>query len=271
MSVDEKRSAPAAFNRYVTQIRSQIIAAGALILALVSQADATAEHDYKPGEFLIVDGGTSPDKKFSIVAGENKVGEFGVYLRDAHTKRLIGQLEEVATALDTAPDAYHVHWSLDSKHVGVSSRADRHLTRNVIYRIENRRAYAVETPQLLCYAVPEFCRLQQGLGGAVTLDRQDYYDVPWKVRQNENYSEIVKWISPTRFVVSEESQWQVKERDPSATLGQYGEVEKSEHEREESTDLYFVWFDAEGECELLPIDKARVLSTHPVKKQESRE
>jgi hypothetical protein len=43
----------------------------------------------------------------------------------------------------------------------------------------------------------------------------------------------VKWISPTRFVVSEESQWQVKERDPSATLGQYGEVEKSEHESED--------------------------------------
>jgi hypothetical protein len=58
MSVEEKRSTPAAFIRYVRQIRSQIIATGALILALVSQADATAEHDYKPGEFLIVDGGT---------------------------------------------------------------------------------------------------------------------------------------------------------------------------------------------------------------------
>jgi hypothetical protein len=206
------------------QIRSQIIATGALILALVSQADATAEHDYKPGEFLIVHGGTSPDKKFSIVAGDNKVGEFGVYLRDAQTKKLIGKLEEVATDLDSAPDAYHAHWAPDSKHVGVSSHADRHLTRNVIYRIENRRAYVIETPQLMCHAVPDFCRLQQELGGAITLDRQDYYDVPWKVRQNENYSEIVKWISPTRFVVSEESQWQVRERDPSATLGQYGEL-----------------------------------------------
>ncbi|SRR6266478_3945079 len=94
MSVEEKRSTPAAFIRYVRQIRSQIIATGALILALVSQADATAEHDYKPGEFLIVDGGTSPDKKFSIVAGDNKAGEFGVYLRDAHTKKLIGQLKK---------------------------------------------------------------------------------------------------------------------------------------------------------------------------------
>ena len=163
MSVEEKRSAPAAFNRYMRQIRSQIIATGALILAPVSQADATAEHHYKPGEFLIVDGGTSPDKKFSIVAGDNKAGEFGVYLRDAHTKKLIGQLEEVATALDTTPDAYHAHWSSESKHFGVSSRADRHLTRNVIYRIENRFAYAVETPQLLCYAVSTFAGCNRSL------------------------------------------------------------------------------------------------------------
>jgi hypothetical protein len=246
-------------------------AAVALSLAFVAHAGATAMYDYKPGQFLVIDGGTSPDKKFSIVAGENKAGEFGVYLRDAHTKQLIGQLEEVATELDSAPDAYHAHWAPDSKHVGVSSRADRHLTHNVIYRIENRRASVVETPQLMCHAVPEFCGLQKELGGPVTLDSDDYYDKPWKVRQNESYSEITKWISPTRFVVSEESQWQVKERDPSATLGQYGEAEKLRDESDEPAALYHVWFDAEGECEFLPNDKSRVLNTQPVKEQKTKE
>ena len=67
-------------------------AAVALSLAFVAHAGATAMYDYKPGEFLVIDGGTSPDKKFSIVTGENKAGEFGVYLRDAQTKKLIGQL-----------------------------------------------------------------------------------------------------------------------------------------------------------------------------------
>jgi hypothetical protein len=243
----------------------------ALSLAFVAHAGATATYDYKPGQFLVIDGGTSPDKKFSIVAGESKSGDFGVYLRDAQTKKLIGQLEEVATELDSAPDAFHAHWAPDSKHVGVSSRADRHLTHNVIYRIENRRAYLVETPQLICHAVPEFCGLQKELGGPVTLDSDDYYDKPWKVRQNESYSEITKWISPTHFVVSEESQWQVKERDPSATLGQYGEAEKLEHESDEPVVRYHVWFDAEGECELLPADKTRVLSTQPVKEQKTNE
>jgi len=250
------------------QIQSQIRAAVVLSLAFVAHAGATASYDYKPGQFLVIDGGTSPDKKFSVVSGENKAGEFGVYLRDSQTKKLIGQLEEVATDLDSAPDAYRAHWAPDSKHVGVSSRADRHLTRNVIYRIENGRAYVVETPQLMCHAVPEFCALQKELGGAVPLDSDDYYDKPWKVRQNESYSEIKKWISPTRFVVSEESQWQVKERDPSATLAQYGETEKSEDEGDGSVALYHVWFDAEGECELLPNDKSQVLNTQPQKTKE---
>jgi len=159
----------------------------------------------------------------------------------------------------------------NTKHVEVSSRADRHLTHNVIYRIENRRAYVVETPQLMCHAVPEFCGLQKELGGPVTLDSDDYYDKPWKVRQNESYSEITKWISATRFVVSEESQWQVKERDPSATLGQYGEAEKLKDESDEPAALYHVWFDAEGECELMPNDKSRVLNTQPVKEQKTKE
>ena len=79
------------------QIRSRMREAVvlALSLAFVGHARATAMYDYKPGEFLVIDGGTSPDKKFSIVSGENKAGEFGVYLRDAQTKKLIGQLEEV--------------------------------------------------------------------------------------------------------------------------------------------------------------------------------
>jgi hypothetical protein len=255
----------------VKRIRLRTKAAVALSLAFVAHAGATATYDYKPGQFLVIDGGTSPDKKFSIVAGENKSGDFGIYLKDAQTRKLIGELEEVATGLDSAPDAYHAHWAPDSRHVGVSSRADRHLTRNVIYCIENRRAYVVEAPQLMCHAVPDFCGLQKELGGPLTLDRNDYYDTPWKVRENESYSEITKWTSPTRFVVSEESQWQVKERDPSATLGQYGEVEKLEHESDESGDLYHVWFDAEGECELLPADKTRVLSTHLVKEKKKEE
>ena len=245
-------------------------AAIALSLAFVAHAGATATYDYKPGEFLVIDGGTSPDKKFSIVAGENKAGEFGVYLRDAQTKELIGQLEEVATGLDSAPDAYHAHWAPDSKHVGITSRADRHWADNAIYRIENHRAYVVDTPELLCHAVPEFCSLTKELGLIEDVGNFGACDnPPCKVRQRSFYSEIVKWISPTHFVVKEVSQFQVRDRDPSASLGQYGE--KLEHETDQPGDVYYVRFKADGECELLSGNKTRVLSTQPVKEQKTNE
>ena len=54
-------------------------------------------------------------------------------------------------------------------------------------------------------------------------------------------------------------------------LRQYGEAEKSEDETNESAALYHVSFDAEGECELLPNDKSRVLNTQPVKEQKTKE
>ncbi len=251
---------------------SRIATLGLLLLALVDDASATAEYDYKPGELLVIKDGKSPDKKFSVVAGDpDKKGGFGgVYLMDAQGKKMLGELKDVATNLDTAPDAYHAHWSPDSKHVGITSRAERHWAANVIYRIENRRAYSVETPELLCHAIPDFCALTKELGRA--LIGEECGDMPCRARQNQSGSEIVKWISSTRFVVSEDSRWQVKTRDPSPTLGNYAQVEKEENAQTDGVDdFYDVRFKAEGECELLPGDKTRVVTTWPVKDQKTKE
>ena len=195
----------------MNRILSQIATVGLLLLAFVGEASATAEYDYKPGELLPVKGGESPDKKFTIVSGDpDKKGGFGgVYLMDAQTKEVLGKLEEVATTLDTAPEAYRAHWSPDSKHVGITSRAERHWAENVIYRIENRRAYFVDTPELLCHAVPKFCTLTEQLGGGSAEDK------PEQVWQKQRGSEIVKWISPTRFVVSRTSSGRLKRVIPS--------------------------------------------------------
>lgn len=246
----------------------QTVAIVCLLAVFAAKLHATSEYDYKRGEFLVIKDGTSPDKKFSIVSGENQKGQFGVYLMDAPTKKIIGRLEEVATDLDTAPDAYYAHWSPDSKHVGISSRSDRHMLENVIYRIENRRAYLVSTPELRCVAVPDFCKLLKELGDVPDRNADDSDS---KVRQYQNASEIVKWISPTRFVVSEESQLRIKTGDPTATLGKYGEVEREETDSNKGGAGYYVDFDAEGECELLPGDKSQVVSTHPVKKERRNE
>jgi hypothetical protein len=240
----------------------------ALWCSLTAELRATASYDYKPGEFLVIKGGLSPDKKFSIVAGEDQKLGFRVCLMDAQTKKRLGPLEEVVEPLDTAPDALYAHWSPDSKHVGISYRSDRHWTENIIYRIENRRAYLVETPELMCQAVPDFCRLEKELGGRLPRDKEESAEAPAKVRQLSRYSEIVKWISPTRFVVREESQFQVRTRNPAATLGKYAEEsEKRKEEGAKAGESYWFVFSAEGECELLPNDKSRVVSTRPAKNQ----
>ena len=172
----------------------------------------------------MIDGGTSPDKKFSIVTGENKAGEFGVYLRDAQTKktnrttRRSGNRSGFRTRRipRTLGAGFQPCWNYVAELTGTGRTTP-------FIAFENRHAYPVKTPELLCHAVPDFCQLTKELGGALTEDQiyaEDTLGKPWKARQNSSYSGIVKWISPTRFVVSEESQWQVKERDPSATLGQ---------------------------------------------------
>jgi hypothetical protein len=264
------------------------------LFAFVATAGAAPMYyDYKPGEFLVIKGGESPDKTFSIVSGEDKAGEFGVYLMDAKTKTVLGRLEEVETSWDTAPEAYGAHWSPDSKYVGITSKGDRRWAVNVIYRIEDRRTYLVETPDLLCHAVPDFCRLAEELGGVLTefypssqqqrqpyeMKSEDGVNTPWKVRQMSGYSWIVKWISPTQFMISEEADFQVKDRDPATSVGKYGEVEKfargiddSHHpENLSNYDLYQVSFKAEGECELLQGDKCRVLKTQPIAREKKKE
>jgi hypothetical protein len=240
-----------------------VIAIATLSIAIVTRLSATAEYEYKPGEYLVAKDGLSPNKEFAIVCGDNK---FGVYLMDAKTKELLGELEAVAKGLDTAPEAYRVHWSPDSKHVGICSREERHYAYNVIYRIENRHAYVVETPELRCNAVPDFCRLEDKLSKEADAEKNGVEtDAIWKIQQNAGGSEIKKWLSPTRFILSEDSEFKVKEHDPSASLGKYAKVEKGKSYNGSDVDIYRLLFKAEGECELLPGDKSRVISTHPVK------
>lgn len=238
--------------------------AAVLSIATATRLSATAEYDYEPGEYLAAKDGLSPDKQFAIVCGDNK---FGVYLMDAKTKELLGELEEVAKGLDTAPEAYRVHWSPDSKHVGICSREARHYAANVIYRIENRQAHIVESSELRCHAVPDFCQLEDKLTKEADAEKNGIEtDAIWKIRQNAGGAEIKEWLSPTRFILFEDSEFKVKDHDLPASLGKYAKVEK-EKPYDSDVDVYRISFKAEGECELLPGDKSRVISTRPVESE----
>ena len=238
------------------------LTAALLLIATTARLIGTADYDYKPGEYLVAKDGLSPDKQFAIVCGDNK---FGVYLMDAKTKELLGELGEVAKGLDTAADAYRVHWSPDSKHVGICSREERHNAANVIYRIENRQAHFVESPELRCHAVPDFCRLEDKLTKEADAEKNGVEtDAIWKIQQNAGGSEIKQWLSPTRFIVFEDSEFKVKQDIPSAALGEYAKIEKLKTNDDSGVDVYRISFKAEGECKLLPGDKSQVISTHPV-------
>jgi hypothetical protein len=139
------------------------------------------------------------------------------------------------------------------------------LTRDLSDR--NRSAYFVKASNLRCHAVPDFCRLEDKLTEEEKAEKNGVEtDAIWKIRPDQGYSKIKKWLSQTRFTIVERSEFKVKEHDPSESLGKYAKVENEKSYGGSDVDIYRVSLEAEGECELLPGDKSRVISTRPVKK-----
>jgi len=119
-------------------------------LTLLSQsAYATSNYNYKPGEYIVIVHGRSPDGRYAIAAhgdGEYGYDNFHLYLMDAKTGKKIGPLEEIKDALDTGANAFYAKWSADSRQVSITYRVDRHIAVMVRYRIADRRAYRINGP-----------------------------------------------------------------------------------------------------------------------------
>ena len=135
------------------RLSSTAICAALSLLALVPRAEATSDYEYKPGEYVTIKHGRSPDGAWYIAAhGPDKDGngdEFKVYLMDGKTGKKIGPLTEITDVSyqDTAPLAYHAVWSADSQFVTISYRSDRHTISLVKYKISDRRATKVTGPK----------------------------------------------------------------------------------------------------------------------------
>ncbi|MEN3370438.1 MAG: hypothetical protein V7609_2581 [Verrucomicrobiota bacterium] len=126
---------------------------GILVFALsaigISLALATSNQEYGPNEYTVIDGGLSPDRKYSIAAhgeGELGYGNFHIYLMNAVTGKKIGPFEEIKDNLDTGADAFYAKWSRDSKEVAIRYRIDRREALEVRYQIDNGRAYLIKGP-----------------------------------------------------------------------------------------------------------------------------
>jgi hypothetical protein len=121
----------------------------AIIGIAISSTFATSNHEYGPNEYAVIDGGLSPDHKYSVTAhggGELGYDNFHIYLMNAATGKKIGPLEEIKDNLDTGADAFYAKWSANSTEVAIRYRVGRHEAMEVRYRIGNGRAYLIKGP-----------------------------------------------------------------------------------------------------------------------------
>ena len=126
---------------------------GILVIALsalgISFVLGTSNREYGPNEYVVIDGGLSPDRKYSLAAhgnGELGYGNFHIYLMNAVTGKKIGPLEEIKDNLDTGADAFYAKWSPNSTEVAIRYRIDRREALEVRYRIANGRAFLIKGP-----------------------------------------------------------------------------------------------------------------------------
>jgi len=115
----------------------------------ITSTFATSNHEYGPNEYAVIEGGLSPDHKYSIAAhggGELGYDHFHIYLMNAASGKKIGPLEEIKDTLDTGADAFYAKWSANSTEVAIRYRIDRREALEVRYRIGNGRAFLIKGP-----------------------------------------------------------------------------------------------------------------------------
>jgi len=203
---------------------------------------------YKPGEYVVIEQGLSPDKRHSIAAhGDGPLGDdnFHLYLMDAATRKPIGPLTEIEATMDTRADAFHGEWAPDSRHVAISYRFQLHDRFLDFYRIEDRRAFAVKYPDLFSTVAPHFNWAPYGFSGPI------------------GGALGVKWKSPTQFILMETGFWRRGQRSPKAKFGKFlkEEIESDENGKPSLS----VYFSAEARCELTAEDHCKIVALNPGK------
>ncbi|MEN3942985.1 hypothetical protein WJU23_16930 [Prosthecobacter sp. SYSU 5D2] len=106
------------------------------------------------GEWVVTEGGLSPDKKLAVAVFPQKTefideADDTVLLIDQTTGRRIGPLEEVSSSggtWGTTTENVHCVWSADSAILIVNFRTGRLMSSSQIYRIRDRRATPLSLP-----------------------------------------------------------------------------------------------------------------------------
>jgi hypothetical protein len=218
----------------------------ALVLTCVGlPVRATSIYDYKPREYVVVDGGLAPNKRLSIAA--NGYGRFHVYLMAEPAHKPVAALASIDNdaILDTGPNAYHAVWSPDSRHVAMHFRSDRHVLTMLLYEISGGRPHLTDTPSLF--------------GAATKLpDSSDDFDV----RSDVTY---LTWLSPTTFALKEQRTLEIKAPGLPEKLGPYGKPDDDAAGGGAANQpaRRFINFSAEATCQVVPGRGYRILDIKP--------
>jgi len=119
-------------------------------LSLARSAVATDNYTYKPAEYALISGGSSPDGNWGVAAhGEGPYGDdnFDLYLINvpAHQKPIP---LHVADYLDTAPLSLVALWAPDSAHVAILNRIDRRVLGLHLFSVADGKVHSIDVPLL---------------------------------------------------------------------------------------------------------------------------
>jgi hypothetical protein len=226
--------------------QSLLAISAALVLTCAGMsARATSVYDYKPKEYVIVDGGMAPNKRLSIAA--NGYRSFHVYVMAEPAHKPIAALPSIDNdaILDTGPSAYHAVWSPDSRHVAMHFRSARHVLTILLYEIRGGRPHLLDTPSLFAAAT----RLP---------DSSDDFDV----RSDVTY---LTWLSSTTCALKEQRTLEIKAPGLPEKLGPYGKLkaEAADGSTGNQPAPHFIKFSAQATCQVVPGRGYRILDMKP--------
>jgi hypothetical protein len=205
-----------------------------LLLCAPGVSWGVAEWQGQPGEYVAIEKGLAPNRRLAIVAHEDKAGKFALFLQDRETQRPIAEVAIALEPLDTAPGAFHAEWAPDSHHVAIWHRIDTKLNQLVLYRVDAQHAYSVTGESLLRVISPEVSAFEN---------------------QIDTGFQSLKWTSPTTFLLHADGIIPKVKPRIVKLLGSFGRSVPPDSVR----------FSIDGECELTPDDRYRVLRITPGK------
>jgi hypothetical protein len=211
----------------------------ATLLALgVFPARATDEHTYGKDEYAVIRDGLSPDKKMSLAThgdGEGGDENFHVWLMAEPAHRKLVRLDDIGSGnnLDTGPNAYRATWALDSRHVAVNFRSDRHVLELNLYSVANGRAHPISGPSLFRDVTSRNVGKDEHFGHRVS---------------------TIEWTGTRRFRLREHHLFQASSMDFTRLLGAYGKLKQKLDDGR-----FMVEFSAEADCVLISGHRYRIV------------